>query len=65
MDGEGGVAKSEEAEAYLARKGTPCVPRAPGQQVAHIDRRAAPLRDVIHRVIEQRRREVLGIPFAR
>eukprot|EP00969_Alexandrium_andersonii_P015960 698406-Alexandrium_andersonii.AAC.1 len=64
MDGEGGIAKSEETKQHLARKGIRYVPRAPGQQVAHIDRRTALLRDVIHRVVEQHRREGLGVPFS-
>eukprot|EP00969_Alexandrium_andersonii_P004577 197099-Alexandrium_andersonii.AAC.1 len=40
------------------------MPRAPGQQVAHIDRRPALLRGVTHRVVEQHRREGLDVPFA-
>eukprot|EP00969_Alexandrium_andersonii_P190046 8396856-Alexandrium_andersonii.AAC.1 len=64
MDGEGGIAKSEETKQYLARKGIRYVLRAPGQQVAHVDRRTALLRDVIHRVVEQRRHEGLDVPFA-
>eukprot|EP00969_Alexandrium_andersonii_P194732 8600738-Alexandrium_andersonii.AAC.1 len=63
MDGEGGIVKSEETKRYLARVGIRYVPRAPGQQVAHIDRRTALLRDVIHRVVEQHRHEGLDVPF--
>eukprot|EP00969_Alexandrium_andersonii_P118926 5258597-Alexandrium_andersonii.AAC.1 len=62
MRGEGGVAKCEETKEYLARKGIRYVPRAPGQQVAHIDRRTALLRDVSHRVVEQHRHEGLDVP---
>eukprot|EP00969_Alexandrium_andersonii_P099154 4373420-Alexandrium_andersonii.AAC.1 len=64
MDGEGGIAKSEETTQYLARKGIRYVPRVPGQQVAHIDRRTALLRDVVRRVVEQHRHEGLDVPFA-
>eukprot|EP00969_Alexandrium_andersonii_P090913 4013188-Alexandrium_andersonii.AAC.1 len=39
MGGEGGVAKREGAKQYLAHKGGRYASRAPGQQVAHIDRR--------------------------
>eukprot|EP00969_Alexandrium_andersonii_P052575 2309282-Alexandrium_andersonii.AAC.1 len=63
MDGEGGVAQCADTKQFLTRHGIQFVPRAPGQQVAHIDRRTALLRDVIHRTIEQLKHEGLKLPF--
>ena len=39
------------------------VPRAPKQQVAHIDRRGALLREAVHRIVEQCKIEGLTVPF--
>eukprot|EP00969_Alexandrium_andersonii_P179752 7944812-Alexandrium_andersonii.AAC.1 len=63
MDGEGGVAQSADTEQFLAKNGMQYAPRAPGQEVAHIDRRTALLRDVIHRAVEQLKHEGLSLPF--
>ena len=60
---KGGVAQSGTAQAYLRHHGIKFVPRAKGQQVAHIDRRGALLRDTIHRVVAQCEHEGLDIQF--
>ena len=44
-------------------KGIQYVPRAPEQQVSHIDRRGALLRDSIHRVTTQCQSEGLTVEF--
>ena len=63
LDGECGMAVDEDAKAYYRHKGITPVPRAPKQQVAHIDRRGALLRDTIHRILEQCKKEGLDAPF--
>ena len=57
------MARAELAKQYYDRHGKQCVPRAKEQQVAHIDRRGALLRDTMHRVIAQCESEGLDIEF--
>ena len=63
MDGESAMAKSHKMHEYLHRKGINYKPRAPGQQVSYIDRRTALVRDVIHKMVEQLRKDGIQIPF--
>ena len=48
MDGESVIATDEAARSYRRRNGITYVPRALAQQVCHIDRRGALLRDTLH-----------------
>ena len=57
MDGEAGLTISHVAKQCYERPGVKLVPRAKEQQVFHIDRRGALLRDTIHRVSTQREAE--------
>ena len=63
MDGEVGLAVSGHAKQYYDRHGIQFIPRAKEQQVAHIDRRGALLRDTLHRVTTQCETEGLEIEF--
>ena len=63
MDGEAGLAASAHAKQYYERHGIQFIPRAKEQQVAHIDRRGALLRDTLHRVTAQCKTEGLDIEF--
>ncbi|MFM7983192.1 MAG: hypothetical protein ACKPKO_28115, partial [Candidatus Fonsibacter sp.] len=63
MDGEAGLASSGYANMYYDRHDIQFVPRAKEQQVAHIDRRGALLRDTLHRVTTQCESEGLEIEF--
>ena len=63
MDGEARLAVSHEAKQYYERHGIRFAPRAKEQQVAHIDRRGALLRDTIHRVSTQCEAEGLNVEF--
>ena len=63
MDGEAGLAAAGSAKQYYDQHGIKFVPRAKEQQVAHIDRRGALLRDTIHRVVTQCEAEGLDIEF--
>ena len=63
MDGEAGLAASAHAKQYYERHGIQFIPRAKEQQVAHIDRRGALLRDTLHRVTTQCKTEGLDIEF--
>ena len=47
MEGESGIATAEASRNYLRRNGITYVPRAPEQQVSHMDRRGALLRDTV------------------
>ena len=62
MDGEAGMT-SEGAQTFLRHHGIKYVQRAPDQQVGHVDRRGALLRDTIHRVVDQCRHEDLNLSF--
>ena len=48
MDGESDIATDEAARYNLRRNGITYVPRAPAQQVSHIECRGALLRDTVH-----------------
>jgi len=61
MDGEAGLAVSHEANHYYERHGIKFLPRAQEQQVAHIDRRGALLRDTIDIVSTQCEAEGLDV----
>ena len=50
---EPGIAHSQAAKCFPAARGFAYVPRAPEQQVAHIDRIGALLRDTLHRITTQ------------
>ena len=63
MDGDAGLAATGSAKQYYDQHGITFVPRAKEQQVAHIDRRGALLRDTIHRVVTQREAEGLDVEF--
>ena len=61
-DPERGVV-SKSTQEWLARKGITYVPRAKKQQVPHIDRRGALVRDVIHKMVDQLKVEGIKMPF--
>ena len=63
MDGEAGLVASGYAKQYYERHGIQFVSRAREQQIAHIDRRGALLRDTLHRVTTQCESEGLDIEF--
>ena len=61
MDGEAGLAAAGSAKQYYDPHSIKFVPRAKEQQVAHIDRRGALLRDTVHRVVTQCEAEGLDV----
>ena len=63
LDGATGLAAAGSAKQYYDQHGIKFVPRAKEQQVAHIDRRGALLRDAIHRVVTQCEAEGLDVDF--
>ena len=64
MDNESGLARSDAAKRYFARKGIQLHPRGKEQHAPHIERRGALLRDTIHKIESQIKEEGLTIPFA-
>ena len=53
MDGKAGLAAAGSAYQYYDIHGIKFVPRAKEQQVAHIDRQRALLREPFHKVVAQ------------
>ena len=64
MDNESGLARSEAAKRYFARKGIQLQTRGKEQHAPHIERRGALLRDTIHKIESQIKEEGLTVPFA-
>ena len=62
-DSESGIL-SAETVAHLKRQGTDVRPRAPGQHAQIAERRGAILRNAMHLIEEQLKKEGITIPFA-
>ena len=63
MDQETGIQASAETLQFLHRNGVHYEPRAKGQQVPYIDRRGALVREVMHKIISQLKREGIKMPI--
>ena len=64
VDGESGIARSEQTRAYLHRKGIKLHARGKDQHARYVERRGALLRDQIHRIESQlAEEEMREIPF--
>jgi len=53
FDQETGIQNSKDTTEYLTRKGIKYIPRAKGQNVPHIDRRGALVREVMNKMVDQ------------
>ncbi len=63
MDQETGIQAGADALQYLHRHTIDYRPRAQGQQVAYIDRRGALVREAIHKVVGQLKKEHIKMEF--
>ena len=64
VDGEGGISRSDQCKAFLARKGVKLHTRGKDQHARYAERRGALLRDTVHRIEGQMREEGLaGVSF--